>query len=172
MHGIASGSIPAGRGGPSKAVAKEFVSTDKPGKLPEHVDNRRSKQMYGRKVIARGKAKGGKINPGDVTPEEQQYAVTRMGKRLEKEGQTTGFYGGGAVATRVMKGRQLGDHKGGRINSVTGRPVGKDDGMAPVQVGEYVVRKAAVKKLGLAALDEINKGRLPKAKGLYRKKAA
>jgi hypothetical protein len=40
MHGIAEGTIPPGRGKPSKAVAKEFVSTDKPGKLPGHVDDK------------------------------------------------------------------------------------------------------------------------------------
>jgi hypothetical protein len=37
MHGIASGSIPVRKSGPSKAVAKEFVESDKPGKLPKHV---------------------------------------------------------------------------------------------------------------------------------------
>ena len=35
MHGIASGSIKAGRGKPSKAVAREFVKSDKGGKLPK-----------------------------------------------------------------------------------------------------------------------------------------
>jgi hypothetical protein len=44
MHGIASGSIKAGKGKPSKAVAREFVSTDKPGKLPAKV-----KPKHGRK---------------------------------------------------------------------------------------------------------------------------
>lgn len=34
MHGIASGSIKAGKGKPSRAVAKEFAEADKPGKLP------------------------------------------------------------------------------------------------------------------------------------------
>lgn len=34
MHGIDEGSIPAGKGKPSKEVAKEFASKDKPGKLP------------------------------------------------------------------------------------------------------------------------------------------
>jgi hypothetical protein len=38
MHGIASGSIKPGKGGPSKKVAKEFVAADKgrsQAKLPE-----------------------------------------------------------------------------------------------------------------------------------------
>ena len=35
MQGIAHGSIPAGHGKPSKAVAKEFADADKGGKLPK-----------------------------------------------------------------------------------------------------------------------------------------
>ena len=38
MHGVASGSIPARKGGPSKKVAKEFVAADKgrsQSKLPQ-----------------------------------------------------------------------------------------------------------------------------------------
>ena len=35
MQGIAHGSIPAGHGRPSKAVAKDFADADKGGKLPK-----------------------------------------------------------------------------------------------------------------------------------------
>ena len=38
MHGVAAGSIPPRKGGPSKAVAREFVAADKgrsQAKLPE-----------------------------------------------------------------------------------------------------------------------------------------
>jgi len=40
MHGIASGNIPAGRGGPTKKVAREFVAADHArgkAKLPVNV---------------------------------------------------------------------------------------------------------------------------------------
>ena len=35
MQGIAHGSIPAGHGRPSKAVAKEFAEADTGGRLPK-----------------------------------------------------------------------------------------------------------------------------------------
>ena len=57
--------------------------------------------------------------------------------------------------------KELGAATGGKIKAVAGKPIGKDDGMIPVQVGEYVIKKAAVKKLGTAVLDQINKGRIP-----------
>ena len=43
MQGIAHGSIKAGHGKPSKAVAKEFAGADKPGKLPKHVHKAKRK---------------------------------------------------------------------------------------------------------------------------------
>ena len=52
--------------------------------------------------------------------------------------------------------------RGGTIKRVAGKPIGKDDGIIPAQVGEYVIRRSAVKKLGTKALDTINKGKLPK----------
>lgn len=57
--------------------------------------------------------------------------------------------------------KELGAARGGKIEAVAGKPIGKDDGLIPVQVGEYVVKKSAVKKLGTAFLDQINKGRVP-----------
>jgi hypothetical protein len=57
MHGIASGSIPTGKGGPSKSVAQDFVDADKPGLLPEHVKEGKpvKKDRYATKVIRRGR---------------------------------------------------------------------------------------------------------------------
>ncbi len=52
MHGIAEGSIPAGHGGPSKAVAQEFVDSDKPGKLPERKS--KAEKLYRKKAVSRG----------------------------------------------------------------------------------------------------------------------
>jgi hypothetical protein len=58
-----------------------------------------------------------------------------------------------------------GNARGGKIKRVAGKPIGKDDGLIPAQKGEYVVRKSAVKKLGTAALNQINKGKLPQKRG-------
>jgi hypothetical protein len=52
----------------------------------------------------------------------------------------------------------------GKVRRVAGPPVGKEDGFIPVQKGEFVIKKAAVKKLGTKALDQVNRGRLPKGK--------
>jgi hypothetical protein len=54
--------------------------------------------------------------------------------------------------------------RGGRIKRVAGKPIGKDDGLIAAQKGEYVVRKAAVNKLGTKALNSINRGKLPARK--------
>lgn len=51
--------------------------------------------------------------------------------------------------------------RGGIIKEVAGKPIGKDDGLIAAQRGEFVVKKSAVKKLGAAVLNEINKGQLP-----------
>jgi hypothetical protein len=55
-----------------------------------------------------------------------------------------------------------GYRRGGRIRSTSGPKIGKDDGLIPAQRGEYVVRKAAVNKLGTKVLGQINKGHLPR----------
>ena len=55
--------------------------------------------------------------------------------------------------------------RGGRIKHTMGKRIGKDDGLIPAQRGEYVVRKSAVKKLGNAALNTINRGKIPPRKG-------
>jgi hypothetical protein len=46
MHGVAKGGIPAGRGGPSKAVAKEFAAADKPGRLPKRAPKGKGKGKW------------------------------------------------------------------------------------------------------------------------------
>lgn len=59
--------------------------------------------------------------------------------------------------------------KGGMVNSLLGpNPNGPDDGMAALDRGEYVVKKAAVDKYGKGLLDMINEGKVPvkKAKSL------
>lgn len=51
----------------------------------------------------------------------------------------------------------------GKVRHTAGPKVGRDDGLIAAQRGEYVVRKAAVKKLGTKVLDQINRGKLPRA---------
>jgi hypothetical protein len=59
--------------------------------------------------------------------------------------------------------------KGGMVNSLSGsNPVGPDDGMAALELGEYVIKKSSVDKYGKGLLDMINEGKVPvkKAKSL------
>jgi hypothetical protein len=66
------------------------------------------------------------------------------------------------------KGRPTGPYaEGGKIKRTAGPAIGRDDGLIPAQKGEFVVKKSAVKKLGDATLEEINKGRLPRHSALY-----
>lgn len=54
--------------------------------------------------------------------------------------------------------------RGGKIKRTAGPRIGKDDGLIPAQKGEFVIRKAAVQKLGTKVLSQVNKGRLPAKK--------
>ena len=55
--------------------------------------------------------------------------------------------------------------KGGLIDKLTGPdPSGPDDGYGKLQVGEYVIKKSAVKKYGQGLLDMINDGKIPAKK--------
>jgi len=55
--------------------------------------------------------------------------------------------------------------KGGLIDNLTGPdPAGPDDGYGKLQVGEYVIKKSAVKKYGQGLLDMINDGKVPAKK--------
>jgi hypothetical protein len=57
MHGIATGSIPAGGSRPPLDVAKEFAASDQGGKLPAKAPKpakSRASRLYKAKGIARG----------------------------------------------------------------------------------------------------------------------
>lgn len=59
--------------------------------------------------------------------------------------------------------------KGGMVDSLLGpNPKGPDDGLAALDLGEYVIKKSSVDKYGKGLLDMINEGKLPvkKAKSL------
>lgn len=55
--------------------------------------------------------------------------------------------------------------RGGRIKRTVGPRIGKEDGLIAAQKGEYVIKKAAVNKLGNKALATINRGKLPQKRG-------
>ena len=58
-----------------------------------------------------------------------------------------------------------GEANGGLITSVWGyNPPGPDDGAKYLDLGEYVIRKSAVKKYGRGLLDMINEGKVPAKK--------
>ena len=55
--------------------------------------------------------------------------------------------------------------RGGLVNKVFGKnPMGQDDGAGYLDLGEYVIRKSAVKKYGRGLLDMINEGKVPAKK--------
>ena len=55
--------------------------------------------------------------------------------------------------------------RGGLVNKVFGKnPMGQDDGAGYLDLGEYVIRKSAVKKYGKGLLDMINEGKVPAKK--------
>lgn len=54
---------------------------------------------------------------------------------------------------------------GGLVDRVGGpNPAGPDDGAGMLQLGEYVIKKSAVKKYGTGLLDMINNGKIPAKK--------
>jgi len=54
---------------------------------------------------------------------------------------------------------------GGLVDRVGGpNPPGPDDGAGMLQIGEYVIKKSAVKKYGAGLLDMINNGKIPAKK--------
>jgi len=54
---------------------------------------------------------------------------------------------------------------GGPVDKVVGpNPPGPDDGAGMLQIGEYVIKKSAVKKYGQGLLDMINAGKIPAKK--------
>lgn len=113
---------------------------------------------------------GGSVQQGMSSVMQAAY----MAKMLQGTGAGGGGPGGsgdpaksGGSAAGPDASTTLGDAyaRGGRIKHTSGPRIGKDDGLIPAQRGEYVVRKAAVKKLGTKVLGQINKGKLPSGRG-------
>ena len=86
-------------------------------------------------------------------------------------GSSAGDGGGGGSAGDGGGGGSSGDGggsgwaRGGLVNKVFGKnPMGPDDGAGYLDLGEYVIRKSAVKKYGRGLLDMINEGKVPAKK--------
>lgn len=48
--------------------------------------------------------------------------------------------------------------KGGKITRVAGKPVGKEDGLIAAQKGEFVIKRASVRKYGDEKMAAVNRG--------------
>lgn len=48
---------------------------------------------------------------------------------------------------------------GGKITRTTGPKIGREDGVIAAQKGEYVIKKASVRKYGPAKMAAVNSGR-------------
>jgi len=79
-----------------------------------------------------------------------------------------GDFGGSGYDGGMFSGAQSGDvgfAMGGPVDRVGGpNPPGPDDGTGMLQLGEYVIKKSAVKKYGAGLLDMINAGKIPAKK--------
>ena len=74
-----------------------------------------------------------------------------------------GGYGGDSAGSDSFGGGEY--NMGGLVDRVGGpNPPGPDDGTGMLQLGEYVIKKSAVKKYGQGLLDMINDGKIPAKK--------
>ena len=77
-------------------------------------------------------------------------------------GSEAGGYGTGDTSGGFGEGQY---NMGGLVDRVSGpNPPGQDDGAGMLQLGEYVIKKSAVKKYGKGLLDMINDGKIPAKK--------
>jgi hypothetical protein len=77
-------------------------------------------------------------------------------------GSEAGGYGTGDTSGGFGEGQY---NMGGPVDRVGGpNPPGPDDGAGMLQLGEYVIKKSAVKKYGAGLLDMINDGKIPAKK--------
>jgi hypothetical protein len=74
-------------------------------------------------------------------------------------------YGGYTGSETQSSGEAYANYKGGLVDRVAGpNPPGPDDGAGLLQLGEYVIKKSAVKKYGEGLLGMINAGKIPAKK--------
>ena len=89
-----------------------------------------------------------------------QIAAANAARTAAGDISASGIYDGGGGG-----GDGGGYAKGGIVNRLTGpNPPGPDDGMASLDMGEYVIKKSSVNKYGRGLLDMINEGKVPAKK--------
>lgn len=180
---FAAASRKGGAGGVSQSVGKEFANADPGGRLPEHVKAKPEARYAKGGAVHHMHHRRNNFGAGQQPPTGGLAGVAQSppggGQGSYPSGMSPGAGGAGAgVGTGAAGGGAGGGAggmtHGGRIQHVHGKPEGKDDGLIAAQRGEFVVRKSAVKKLGEKALEEINRGHLPKSKAAdrYKRKAA
>jgi hypothetical protein len=107
--------------------------------------------------------------------EAQQQALNQALNDLSARQETqmnaapdTGGGGGEGIGGGDISGQSEGTPAlamGGPVDRVGGpNPPGPDDGTGMLQLGEYVIKKSAVKKYGQGLLDMINDGKIPAKK--------
>jgi hypothetical protein len=119
------------------------------------------------------------INAAAAQQEAQQQSVNQalndLSARQETQmnaapdtgggGYSASDYGGYSGSETQSSGEAYANFKGGLIDKVAGpNPPGPDDGTGMLQLGEYVIKKSAVKKYGTGLLDMINAGKIPAKK--------
>jgi hypothetical protein len=87
-------------------------------------------------------------------------SMTGVGNPGESDSGGSGGYGGTSSDTGVGNPGES-YNMGGLVDRVAGpNPPGPDDGAGYLQLGEYVIKKSAVKKYGQGLLDMINNGKI------------
>ena len=134
--GVVAG-LPLGGFNPNiydRADAAAAAAAAKAAGLPPPVD-----------TIGAGGASG-----GDATASPGETGVSAVGE---------------ANAGGPASGGGADNYMGGLITKVFGiDPSGPDEGQVNIQLGEYVIKKSAVKKYGQGLLDMINEGKIPAKK--------
>ena len=157
------------KGGKVKQMTKPQDRYAKGGKV-HHVSHRRDNSGGPQQPITGGLAGVAQSPPGGGQGSYPSGSSISPGAGGAGAGVGTGAAGGGAGGG--AGGAAGGMKRGGTIKHTSGPPIGKDDGLIAAQRGEFVVKRSAVKKLGETALNEINKGHIPRSKPTDRYRGA
>jgi hypothetical protein len=113
----------------------------------------------------KGYDQGGGVAGGIASAMRSGMMMNQIAKMYSGAGGGAGGSGGSGSSPPTVDTGTWDNAKGGRIKRTAGPKIGKDDGLIPAQRGEYVIKKAAVKKLGTKVLNQVNKGKLPSGRG-------
>ena len=134
----------------AEAAAMAAQAADAAGGFPSYGPDRNPDGISEAQAAFNGRPGGGGVPQGDPNPSDPFG-----GSAGAESGNDGGNYGGsgsgymamgGLVTPRQVKGRN---------------PPGPDDGYTGLDIGEYVIRKKAVKKYGANIFEQINAGKIP-----------